>query len=110
MSRFDTKVEQNMCEGPKKRIEVIVPRSHVPAIRSCLLPFDYADFNIRPVIAGWTTGGYWSSERSFERIGDQVMVSFAIDPTIIAPLIASGFGILSGEIVKLSVSDLPLAA
>ncbi len=99
-----------MGAGVTKRIDVIVPRTHVPAIQSCLLPFNHADFSVRPVIAGWTMAGYWSSERSFQTIGDRVMVSFTIDPTVIEPMIASGFGILSGEIVKLTINELPQAA
>lgn len=90
----------------KKRIAVTVMRTQVPAIRSCLASLNHHDFAVRPVISGWSTGGgFWSSERSFKHVGERVEVSFTADAVQIAPIVAAGFGIISGEIIPVRVID-----
>lgn len=93
-----------MSVNLKQRIGIEVPRGHVTTIRSCLAPHDVEGFSVRPVISGWTRQGtYWSSERRFASIGETVLVEFDIDPALVAPLLASGFGIVSGDIVRVRV-------
>jgi len=94
-----------MQAGEKKQIAVTVMRTQVPAIRSCLASLNHHDFAVRPVISGWSTGGFWSSERSFKHIGERVEVSFKADAVQIAPIVAAGFGIISGEILPIRVTD-----
>lgn len=93
-----------MSANLKQRIGIEVPRAHLATIRSCLAPHDVEGFFVRPVIAGWTRQGtYWSNERRFASIGETVLVEFDVDPALVASLLASGFGIVSGDIVRVQV-------
>ena len=94
-----------MSTAAKQRIEVTVDRTHVATIRSCLRQVPHDDFSVRPVMSGWTTRGYWSSDQAFGQIGSRVEIGFTVDPNEIAPLLANGFGIIANGIVPIRVSQ-----
>ncbi|NJM55526.1 MAG: hypothetical protein HC841_06080 [Verrucomicrobiae bacterium] len=79
----------------------------MPAIQSSLTLVLHEDFTARPVISGWSASGrYWSSDRNFGQVGDRVEVSFTASDLDLAPFVAAGFGIMSGEIVPIRVVDI----
>ncbi len=89
-----------------KRISVTVDARHIDYLRSCLKNIAHEEFTVAPVLSGWSTRGYWSSERTFNRIGERVVVSFTTDPEPIRALIGSGFGILARDILTVHVGEL----
>ena len=91
----------------KKRIQVSVEKDHVAHIRCCLRAIRHQDFTVDPIISGWGVRGYWSSEQSFTRIGERVMIRFTTDSDRIRPLLASGFGILASKVLQVQVTDIP---
>ena len=88
--------------GTKKRVEVTVDAHHVPHIRSCLPDVACSDFTVSPVISGWSTRGYWSSEHAFTAIGSKVAIRFTADEAIVRPLLANGFGILAMDLIPIT--------
>lgn len=89
----------------RKRISVAVEGAHLAHIRNCLMHFDHDDFTVSPIISGYSTGGYWSSEHGFTRIGERVMIRFTTDYEPIRPFLASGFGILASKVLQIQVTD-----
>jgi hypothetical protein len=90
----------------KHRIEIEVDGMLVGHIRNCLVGTDAEDFTVSPIISGWGTAGYWSSEHTFSAIGKRVIVRFTADPVPLKQLLATGFGILAMDIIPISVSKL----
>lgn len=93
----------------KARFEMSVETQHVGHIRNCLADVDCEDFTVSPIISGWGVKGYWSSEHTFSSIGKRVAVRFTVDPDQIAPLLATGFGILAMDIIPIAAIALPRA-
>jgi len=92
-----------MATTSKKRIEITVDVQHVVHIRSCLIAANACeDFTVAPVMSGWNTKGYWSSERAFGSIGAKVSVRFTANERLVAPLLRNGFGILAMTIIPIS--------
>lgn len=91
----------------RKHISITVDKHCVPHIKNCLRAFEYEDFTIAPVMSGWSQRGYWSSEHSFSRIGEKIMVRFITDttPPLMQAMIANGFGIVARDIVMIQQTD-----
>ena len=96
---------ETVTQPTKKRISISVEKDHVSHIRCCLLALPHEDFTVSPILSGFGVRGYWSSEHSFTRIGDRVMIGFTTDCDQIRPLLASGFGILASKVLQIQVTD-----
>jgi hypothetical protein len=96
----------------RKQISITVDKHCVPHIMNCLRAFEYEDFTVAPVMSGWSQRGYWSSEHTFSKIGEKIMVRFITDvtPLPMKAMIANGFGIVARDIVMIQQTDAPAVA